>query len=129
MKKINGKSIIALDWSKNGENSKTRERFGTDVMIINTTPEIWWKKSPADVSTEEKESKYYSSHIPAGIYLISHTFCKENVTLSSNNKTNSLIDSKQLYKMLKESMKHNMVIEFPLDIPKRTFNILNAFEN
>lgn len=128
LKKINGKSSIALDWSKNGENSKPRERFDTDMMIINLKTEQWWKSSPKTATKEESESKFFSSTIKAGIYFVSHTYCKSNVCLKSNNKTDSLIDKEDLYKMLKQSISNNMVIEFPNDYPVSRFNILNAFE-
>jgi hypothetical protein len=127
IKKISGKSMIALDWSKNSENSKQRERFNADIMIINIKTEQWWKRNPSDCAQEEKDSAFYLTPVKAGIYIISKTYCKANVTLSSNNKTNSLIDEKALYRMLKESMKNNMVIEFPSEVPKHEFNILNAF--
>jgi len=128
IKKINGKSEIALDWSKNGDDSKKRERFETDIMIVNLKPCKWWITEPHGATQEEKDSKYYSSTVKAGIYIISHKYCKNNITLSSNNKTNSLIDTKQLYNMLKESIIENMVLEFPTEFPTYKFKILNAFE-
>ncbi len=127
MKKISGKSTIALDWSKNGENSKKRDHFDTDIMIINLKTEQWWKKGATGCTQEEKDSMFYSKHIKAGIYLISKTYCKNNIHLTSNNKSNSIIDQKSLYQMLTQSMKDGMVIEFPPDVPKHTFNILGAF--
>ena len=128
IKKINGKSTIALDWSKNGDDSKKRERFETDIMIINLKSGKWWITEPRGATQEEKDSNYYSNTINAGIYIISHKYCKNNITLSSNNKTNSLIDTKQLYNMLKESIRENMVLEFPTEFPTYKFKILNAFE-
>ena len=123
IKKISGKSTIALDWSKNGKESKKREQFNTDMMIINSNTQQWWKRAP----TGETNTHFFSSSIKAGIYFISQTYCKSNICLSSNNKTNSLIDHKSLYLMLKESIRDNLVIEFPIEFPKQTFNILNAF--
>ena len=94
-------------------------------MIINIKTDQWWKTAPAD----ENDTKFFSSSIKAGIYFVPKTYCKSNVCLSSNNKTNSLIDSKPLYKMLKESIRDNLVIEFPTIFPKQTFDILKAFGN
>lgn len=128
IKKINGKSTIALDWSKNGDDSKKRERFETDIMVVNLKSCKWWKECPQGATQEEKDAGYYSSIMKAGIYIISHKYCKNNITLSSNNKTNNLIDNKQLYNMLKESIRENMVIEFPTEFPTYKFNILKAFE-
>ena len=128
IKKISGKSAIALDWSKNGETTKKRERFDTDIIIVNLKTQQWWKKEPIGCATqEEKDSLFYSSVIKAGLYVISKTYCKEHVKLSSNNKTDSMIDSVSLYKMLKQSIQSNMFIEFPTDVPVCKFNILNAF--
>lgn len=128
IKKIRGKSSIALDWSKNGKDSKERERFDTDIMIINLKTEQWWKTTPVSVNKEVTDVNY-SMYIKAGIYLISHDYCKGCIKLSSNNKTDSLIDSVQLYLMIQSSIKNNFVIEFPTDVPTRKFNILTAFES
>lgn len=127
LKKISGKSNIALDWSKNSENSVKRERFNADIIIINIKTEQWWKEKPYDCTQEEIDSKFYLTPINAGIYFIPKMYCKKNITLSSNNKTNSLINQKSLYRMIKESIKNNMVIEFPSEVLKYEFNILNAF--
>ncbi len=128
IKKIGGKSTIALDWSKNKEDSKPRERFGTDVMIINLHTEQWWKKTnPQDATEDEKAANFFFTPIKSGIYFVSQAYCKENVQLSSNNKTNSLIEAPSLYKMLKASIAQNMVIEFPTEFPTTKFNILDAF--
>lgn len=129
IKKINGKSTIALDWSKNGEDSKKRERFDTDMMIINLKTGKWWKSYPASASPHEIETGFFSAPMRAGIYFISKTFCKSNICLSSNNKTNSLIESVQLYKMLTYSVENGMVIDFPSSYPASKFNILKAFES
>jgi hypothetical protein len=129
IKKISGKSSIALDWSKNGETTKSRERFTTDMIIVNLKTQQWWKKEPTSgcISQEEKDSSFYSTIIKSGLYVISKTYCKDKIKLSSNNKTDSLIDNISLYKMLKQSIKENMFIEFPTEIPECKFNILNAF--
>jgi hypothetical protein len=128
MKKIHGKSTIALDWSKNGENSKERERFCTDIMIINLKTEQWWKTAPVSANQNEIESNLFSKIIKAGIYFIPNSYCRTNINLKSNNKTNSLIESIQLYKMLLHSIEEKMVIEFPSEFPLSTFNILRAFD-
>ena len=124
IKTINGKSTIALDWSKNGDNSIKRERFNTPIMIINRKTQKWWITSPRG----KKSPDFYSTQINAGIYLVSPTYCKENVTLVSNNKTNSLIKDVPLYHMLKDSIKNNTFIEFPTDVPKRNFKIQRALD-
>lgn len=129
LKKINGKSIIALDWSKNDKNSKKRNYFETDIVIINLKTEKWWKKAPSIASQEDRDSKFFSATIKAGIYFVPHEYCKANVCLSSNNKTDSLIDNISLYRMLQKGLLDDMFIEFPTTVPKVSFNILNSFEN
>ena len=49
------------------------------------------------------------------------------IKLSSNNKTNSLIDSQYLYLMLKRSIMLKLYIELPKPNKTIDFNILNAF--
>jgi len=127
LKKINGKSTIALDWSKNGENSSERERFNTDIIIINLKTEKWWKNGPVNATADENAVGFYTKTVKAGIYFISQTYCKSNICLSSNNKTDTLIETIPLYKMLMQSISDNMVIEFPTEFPIIPFNILNAF--
>jgi hypothetical protein len=127
IKKISGKSTIALDWSKNGKESIKRERFNTDMMIINLKTEQWWKKGPVGKKSASEKDINFLSTIKAGIYFISQTYCKLNIGLSSNNKSDSIIDNRSLYLMLKESIKDNLVIEFPNEFPNQTFNILNSF--
>ncbi len=78
-------STFALDWSKNDADTE-RESFGCDVLILITRGGVWWKR----------ENKC----VKAGFYVVSKEFCKENVILSSNNKTNRLIKREEVYKML-----------------------------
>lgn len=100
LKKITGKSTIALNWSKNS-NIKT-ETFQTDIMIINLKAGTWWKNK-----------KDYCKFIPSGIFIIDKYFCIENILLTSNNKSNSIINSQNLYNMICHSIKKNSYIVFP----------------
>jgi hypothetical protein len=122
-KKINGKSTIALDWSKN-ETKTTREHFTSDILIINLKTEKWWKKNP----TKSNIKITYNDTIPSGIYIIDKQFCKYFVELSSNNKTNTLIESQYVYRMIKRSISQNLCIDLPAPNNNLKFNILNAFE-
>jgi hypothetical protein len=129
-KKINGKSIIALDWSKNeateaSKASKARMRFASNIMIINLRAERWWKNNPTHTKSNIKIT--YNDIIPSGIYLIDKQFCKYFVGLSSNNKTNTLIDSQFVYIMLKRSISQKLYIDLPSPNKDLKFNILDAF--
>lgn len=95
LKKIKGKSIIALDWSKNNSDSQ-RERFTHPIMILNT-----------------KTMKWKRNILESGIYLVDHNYCKQNIELSKNNKTDSLITSDYLQKMLEYSISEGTFYCFP----------------
>ena len=113
LKKISGKSKIALNWSKNKTKSDDSKWFQCDMMIINLKSEQWWKKDKTDM-------------IHAGIYFIPKEYCSD-IILSSNNKTDTLISPDQLYTMLQFSNKHNYMIPIPDPDPSLTFCIENAF--
>ncbi len=125
VKKITGKSTIALDWSKNPENSlHKREYFQEDMMIVNTLSGQWWKKSPKLV----RHSIDFTTNIPAGIFFVSKDFCKANVRFMSNNKTNTLIEPQDLYLLLSESIRTNLFIEFPDEYAKYKWNVLEGMQ-
>jgi hypothetical protein len=131
MKKINGKSSLALDWSKNPEES-ARENFSCPIMIINLKTEQWWKNNPKNkidqLTSVKKGFKItYTDTIPAGIYFVDKQFCKRYIKLSSNNKTNKLIEPMFVYLMLKRSISLKMFIPLPPANKVLKFNILNAF--
>lgn len=123
-KKITGKSAIALDWSKNSRQSN-RERFTCDIMLINLKTTEWWKKTPATVLP--KLHLVYTTTIPAGIYIVDKAFCKTYITLTSNNKTNTLISQQYVYCMLKRSIAAKLYIRLPPPDKKLTFSIAAAF--
>jgi len=124
LKKINGKSTIALDWSKN-ETDNQKKYFNCHVIIINLKTEKWWKTKPNKIISNKIIT--YNDEIKSGIYFIDKKYCKKYIKLSSNNKTNSLIDSQYLYIMLKRSIMLRLYIELPAPNNKIEFNILNAF--
>jgi len=123
-KKINGKSRIALDWSKNETKTK-KEHFNCNIIIINLKTEKWWKNNPTHKICNINIT--YTDIIPSGIYIIDKQFCKYFIKLSNNNKTNTLIESKYLYIMLKHSISQKLFINLPLPNKELKFNILEAF--
>ena len=114
-KKITGKTCIALDWSKNNENFQ-KDYFTNDIIIINLKSGMWWKKN---------NNKY----INAGIYFINKEYCLQNIKLSSNNKTNSLISDVFVYNMLLDCIEKNNFILIPEHKKLFVFDILNAFND
>jgi hypothetical protein len=130
LKKISGKSSIALNWSKNKSVSEpNKEWFTCDMMIINLKTEQWWKKEnpPKENQTDVTTcTSIKTKTIPAGIYFIPKQYCTE-IVLSSNNKTNTLINTEELYKMLNYSIIHNYMVPLPEPDLAVTFIIENAF--
>jgi hypothetical protein len=125
LKKINGKSTIALDWSKNDTDNK-KNYFNTHIIIINLKTQQWWKTTPNKSITNNKIITY-NDEIKMGIYFIDKKYCKRYIKLSSNNKTNSLIDSQYLYLMLQRSIRLRLYLELPTPNKNVCFNILHAF--
>lgn len=122
-KKINGKSNIALDWSKNTIETQ-KEKFESILFIINLKTEKWWKISPKN---RYNEKIIYSDILESGIYLVDNNYCKKYVKLSSNNKTNTFIDCQYLYLMLKRSLFQQLFIKIPEPNKYILFNILDSF--
>ena len=101
-------TTFALSWSKN-KTTDMSNNFSSHIMVIVSKSGQWWKSE---------------DEIKAGIYLISKNWCKYNITLSSNNKSNKIISRREVYKMLR-----NAVHFIPLQESKHAykFNILKAF--
>lgn len=106
LKKVKGKSSIALNWSKNSTEDR-KEKFIENMMIIVLKSGKWWQAKGV---------------IPAGIY------CKEHVKLSHNNKTNALIHPMYLYEMIRNSIANELYIELPKETKIHRFDITLAFE-
>jgi hypothetical protein len=125
LKKTTGKSPLALDWSKN-KNTIIKQNFANHMIIINLKSGQWWKK-PCQKNNLINENIIYNDCIKSGIYLINKNYCRDNVKLSSNNKTDKMIESLYVYKMLKNSIENDLYIELPEPDKTITFNICNAF--
>jgi hypothetical protein len=122
-KTINGKSALGLDWSKNAKESN-REYFQTDLMIINMKNGQWWKNGPK----QRDSSLDYSENVERGVYLVDHKFCKNKIKLSSNNKTNALVEPKECYKMILSAKRTKHFIPLPEANKKLNFDILGIFK-
>lgn len=120
LKKINGKSLLALDWSKNNNENTTKDIFTHNIILINTKTCQWWKKN---------SNIDYTKTIKSGIYIISKDYCKENIKLSSNNKSNSIITHQNVYKMINNSIESSTYIEIPAPNKELKFSLINCFSN
>lgn len=126
LKKINGKSILALDWSKNDTYNK-KEIFTHNIILINTKTSQWWKNSPKDINTDDNTD--YSKIINSAIYIINRDYCKKNIKLSSNNKSNSIINTQYVYKMICNSIEQKTYIELPEKNKELKFSLLKCFSD
>jgi len=125
LKKINGKSSLALDWSKNNENSIKKEFFTHNIILINTKTSQWWKKNPKNINIDDKTN--YTREIKPAIYIINKNYCKKNIKLSSNNKSNSIINEQYVYKIICKSIDDKTYIELPEKNKEFKFNLLKCF--
>jgi hypothetical protein len=120
LKKINGKSLLALDWSKNNNENTTKDIFTHNIILINTKTCQWWKKN---------SNIDYTKTIKSGIYIINKDYCKENIKLSSNNKSNSIIIHQNVYKMIINSIESSTYIEIPEPNKELKFSLIKCFSN
>ena len=92
-------------------------------MVSNTCQ--WWKKNPREFDPKID----YKKSINKGIYIIDKYYCKKNITLCPNNKSNYVVNEKQLYLAVLNSIERGLFIEMPepSKTPKK-FDILKAFE-
>ena len=105
---------FALNWSKNKTESDPSSNFDTHIMIIVSRGGHWWK---------QKEG--LNEYIKPGIYLVDRYYCKDNIDLKSNNKTDKLISKKEVYQMIVNSQHY---VEIPAPQENRpSFDILKAF--
>ena len=127
LKKINGKSLLALDWSKNNNENTTKDIFTHNIILINTKTCQWWKKNPNNINI--KDDIKYTKTIKSALYIINKDYCKENIKLSSNNKSNSIITPQNVYKMINNSIISGSYIEIPEPNKELKFSLINCFSN
>jgi len=130
LKKITGKSTIAMNWSKNknrtgsasgNKTTTSPSHFQHDIMILNLQGGKWWKK-PKVV-----DGMSYHRTIPRGIYLVDCFYWRRHAHFRSNNKTNTLIDSMLLYRMLVRSLAGNLWVPLPESDQELIFDVSSAF--
>jgi hypothetical protein len=124
LKKINGKSILALDWSKNNSENK-KETFKHNIILINTKKSQWWKNNPKNIIANDNIN--YTKQINSAIYIIDKDYCKKNIILSSNNKSNSIITEQYVYKMICNSIEQKTFIELPEKNTELKFSLMKCF--
>ena len=90
---------LAVNWGKN--KTKIRFVFIAPIMIIYHKPDSP-KKEDIDISS--------------GIYIIEPMWCQQNITLSSNNKSDYIIDEATTRKMIRHSIETKLFVPV---IPKK----------
>lgn len=116
-KKITGKSCIALNWSKNKGDHQDHQTFEHPILLMNLKEGKWWRNKA-----------HFDKFIPMGFFLLDHAYCNQNVRLKVNNKTNSLIDQEELYKMMIHAMEQQRVLPLPAPSTNRfSFSLGSCF--
>ena len=101
-KKITGNSQLALNWSKNNDPSKKCMLFKHPILLLNLKGKRWWTTKSG-----------FDRYVPMGFYFIDHVYCNQNIRLKSNNKTNTLIDAENLYRIMMDAMDNRRFLELP----------------
>jgi len=109
LKNINGGSTCALNWSKNPEFSHIP--FTCHIIVFQEKNSKWWKKGPK----KQIDNLDYSQNIKRGMYICSRYYCKKNIKLGSNNKTDTLISKEDMYRMLLYSKNNGLYIDYDVD--------------
>ena len=110
LKNINGSSNCALNWSKNSAESVKHIPFTCPIVVFQEKNGKWWKKGP----NKKKDNVDYSIDIRRGMYICSRYYCKKNIQLGSNNKTDTLISKQDMYKMLLHSKNNDLYIDYDM---------------
>lgn len=114
MKKTFG-GDLALAWQKNPNGDK-REFWKCPIVIFNH-------------AIPGKTKRALNFGIKKGIYVIDHIWCRSNIKLSKNNKTDNLIKRRDVIKMLKNAKTNNTFWEFDeTKKVKMEIKLLNAIK-
>lgn len=95
-----GSGSLALAWSKNPEGGLQRTEFKSSMVIA---------------CTKQPKKRGLWERIPIGLYVIPVTWIQQNVALSSNNKTDSLIEPKYTVKGMRYALENNLFVPVNYD--------------
>lgn len=116
-------SDLALNWSKNDPSIPyTPPRFEVDVVVYVMRSGCWYTR----IFGRGREHGF----IGAGVYLIPASVANDVVVFATNNKSNSIIKKKYVFKLLRYSAENGLYIPFPdlTDVsPKYHFDLSKAF--
>lgn len=117
-KTLNGKGDTALSWSKNPENKKDGTPSINRKFLENPHPMImyvretkqWWKRGPKQ---QNHDLITWNREVKSGFYIINMVRAAEFIVLKQNNKSDAIIDSQDMYRMLLESVEAGNFVEVP----------------
>ena len=117
-KTLRTKGDLALSWSKNpthkkdGTPSIDREFLTDPLPMIVYVRESgrWWKNAPANPSSN---SYTWNQKICSGIYVANLSEASKYLILKSNNKSDSIIDSQGMFRILVDAKRGGNFIEIP----------------
>ena len=85
-------------------------------MLVVLKEGKWWVKGPNDLMNRSND--YWTKEVKKGLYLITNNWCKQNIKLSKNNKSDSVIKRQDVYRMIQESIINKTFIQLP-DVKKK----------
>ncbi len=117
-KTLRTRGDLALSWSKNPTHKKDGSPSIDREFLENPLPMIvyvresgrWWKNGPANPSSN---SYIWNQKIRSGIYVADLSEASNYLTLKSNNKSDSIIDSKDMFRILVDAKRSGNFIEIP----------------
>ena len=130
-KTLRGKGDTALSWSKNPERRKdgtpsVDRKFLEDplpmIMYVRETKR-WWKGGPGSPA---HDSIVWNKEVKSGFYIVNMVTASEFIDLKQNNKSNAIIDSQDMYRMLLEAVEEGNFVEIPE--PDRVGKLRYSFE-
>ena len=117
-KTLRGKGDTALSWSKNPESKRDGTPSIDRKFLENPLPMImyvressqWWRGKPV---TPAHDSMVWNRPVKSGFYLVNMVRASEYISLKQNNKSNAIIDSQDMYRMLVEAVEEGNFVEIP----------------
>jgi len=117
-KTLRSKGDTALSWSKNPDKKKDGSSSVDRKFLENPIPMImylresgrWWVNGP---TKSRHESIEWNRELKSGFYIIDMKKAASFIELKSNNKSDSIIDSQDMYRMLTDALNDGNFVEIP----------------
>lgn len=117
-KTLRRKGDTAMSWSKNPESKKDGTPSVNRNFLKNPLPMImyvresskWWKGSPKNPN---HKSIVWNQEISSGFYVINMVKAAKYIVLKQNNKSDAIINSQDMYRMLLETVEEGNYVKIP----------------